>query len=185
MGPFYHSVSSENIKLARNCIVVVLRKIENINKNCNHNLDIKPNDRFEDVRSHSWPDNAKRSISPAALSVQSGPLPYLPLSLPSITTTPSSKTTITSTTTKCCCNHTSDGWVLFSEFVNENSTCFWSPQLVDNIAQLTFKGFLVPSTLIISGNDNSLEVIRSAWAKRVLKAPHQYEIDFIGKQLAK
>ena len=74
-----------------------------------------------------------------------------------------------------------DGWSLFKQFLNENSMSVWNPYLISCLTQLEFLGFLHPLNLLIGGTDFCLEVIRSSWARRVLKAPKGFEIEFIGK----
>ncbi|CAN7993039.1 unnamed protein product, partial [Ixodes hexagonus] len=68
------------------------------------------------------------------------------------------------------------GWSLFRGFVHENAQCFWNQCLVQSVACLEYRGYLIPSTIFVSGNDYTLEVVRSAWARRVLRPPVGYEI---------
>jgi len=125
------------------------------------------------VKSHSWPDSANANTNtplPASLGFNGNESQtYLPLSS-------------TSPSLRCTCNQI-DGWTLFTEFLNENSMSVWYPYLVSCLAQLEFLGFIYPSNLLIGGTDFSLEVLRSAWTRRVLKAPQGFQIEFIGKSV--
>ncbi|KAH8033380.1 hypothetical protein HPB51_011569 [Rhipicephalus microplus] len=68
------------------------------------------------------------------------------------------------------------GWSLFRGFVHENAQCFWNQCLVQSVACLEYRGYLIPSTIFVSGNEYTLEVVRSAWSRRVLRPPVGYEI---------
>lgn len=72
------------------------------------------------------------------------------------------------------------GWSLFRGFVHENAQCFWNQCLVQSVACLEYRGYLIPSTIFVSGNDYTLEVVRSAWSRRVLRPPIGYEIQRLG-----
>lgn len=73
------------------------------------------------------------------------------------------------------------GWSLFRGFVHENAQCFWNQCLVQSVACLEYRGYLIPSTIFVSGNDYTLEVVRSAWSRRVLRPPIGYEIQRLGE----
>lgn len=75
------------------------------------------------------------------------------------------------------------GWSLFRGFVHENAQCFWNQCLVQSVACLEYRGYLIPSTIFVSGNDYTLEVVRSAWSRRVLRPPIGYEIQRLGESL--
>lgn len=72
------------------------------------------------------------------------------------------------------------GWSLFRGFVHENAQCFWNQCLVQSVACLEYRGYLIPSTIFVSGNEYTLEVVRSAWSRRVLRPPVGYEIQKLG-----
>ncbi|XP_037558889.2 uncharacterized protein LOC119436183 [Dermacentor silvarum] len=76
------------------------------------------------------------------------------------------------------------GWSLFRGFVHENAQCFWNQCLVQSVACLEYRGYLIPSTIFVSGNEYTLEVVRSAWSRRVLRPPVGYEIQKLGESPA-
>lgn len=81
---------------------------------------------------------------------------------------------------KCICGHLSP-LDLFNSFVQENCDCFWNQSLVIGVSGLKYKGFIVPCTLLLTGSDYTFEVIRTAWARRVIKSPQSYTIVNLGK----
>jgi hypothetical protein len=77
--------------------------------------------------------------------------------------------------------NTVSGKELLDDFKQQNQTCYWNPALVESIKHLEYLGFVEPCTVLVSGEDIHLENLRSAWGRRVLKAPNNYTIDRIGK----
>lgn len=73
-----------------------------------------------------------------------------------------------------------DGWTLFKSFVRENSQCFWNQCLVQCVQSLEYRGYIVPTTILVSGGEYSLDVVRSAWARRALRPPVGYDILRLG-----
>ncbi|KAK7003030.1 storkhead-box protein 1 [Biomphalaria glabrata] len=73
-----------------------------------------------------------------------------------------------------------NGKELLQDFKIRNKTCYWNPSLVESIKSLEYKGFVEPSTILVTGEDIHLENLRSAWGRRVLKAPGGFTIDRIG-----
>ncbi|GFO00321.1 storkhead-box protein 1 [Plakobranchus ocellatus] len=73
-----------------------------------------------------------------------------------------------------------NGKELLHNFKMINKTCYWNPSLVESIKGLEYKGFVEPSTILVTGADIHLENLRSAWGRRVLKAPSGFTIDRIG-----
>ncbi|GFT07592.1 storkhead-box protein 1 [Trichonephila clavipes] len=73
-----------------------------------------------------------------------------------------------------------DGHSIFADFLQQNSMCFWNACLTRSVASLEYRGCLVPSTLLISGTEFALEVVRSAWARRVLRPPKGYAVGRLG-----
>ena len=74
-----------------------------------------------------------------------------------------------------------NGKELLQDFKIRNKTCYWNPSLVESIRSLEYKGFFEPSTILVSAADIHLENLRSAWGRRVLKAPGGFSIERIGK----
>lgn len=81
---------------------------------------------------------------------------------------------------KCTCDQL-NGVELFESFVKENCECFWNQSLVNGISGLKYKGFIPPCTLFMTGSDYTYEVIRTAWARRVIKSPQGYSILNLGE----
>ncbi|XP_076359847.1 stork-head domain-containing protein knockout isoform X2 [Tachypleus tridentatus] len=73
-----------------------------------------------------------------------------------------------------------DGYFLFQEFLRENRCCFWNASLSQSVENLQYKGFLTPCTILVASSMYSLEVIRSAWARRLLHSPTNYNIVKLG-----
>jgi len=73
-----------------------------------------------------------------------------------------------------------NGKQLLQDFKIRNKTCYWNPSLVESIRSLEYKGFFEPSTILVSAADIHLENLRSAWGRRVLKAPGGFSIERIG-----
>ena len=74
-----------------------------------------------------------------------------------------------------------NGKELLRDFKMKNKTCYWNPSLVESIKSLEYKGFVEPSTILVTAADIHLENLRSAWGRRVLKAPSGFTIERIGE----
>lgn len=72
------------------------------------------------------------------------------------------------------------GKTLLDDFKQQNRTCYWNPALIESIRQLEYLGFVEPCTVLVGGEEIHLENLRSAWGRRVLKAPTGFTIDRIG-----
>lgn len=70
---------------------------------------------------------------------------------------------------------------VFTDWTKENEECYWNPCLVQSVKSLEFKGFVRPTTLLVGGTDYSLEVVRSAWGRRMLRPPNGYDIVMLGE----
>ncbi|XP_046549606.1 uncharacterized protein LOC124259517 isoform X2 [Haliotis rubra] len=73
-----------------------------------------------------------------------------------------------------------NGKELLEDFKLRNKTCYWNPALVESIRNLGYKGFVEPSTILVIGNEIHLENLRTAWGRRLLKAPAGFTIERIG-----
>ncbi|XP_054706947.1 storkhead-box protein 2-like [Uloborus diversus] len=51
---------------------------------------------------------------------------------------------------------------------------------VQSVKSLEYKGFVRPTTLLVGGTDYFLEVVRSAWGRRMLRPPVGYDIVMLG-----
>ncbi|XP_055925690.1 storkhead-box protein 1-like [Argiope bruennichi] len=69
---------------------------------------------------------------------------------------------------------------VFMDWTRENGECYWNPCLVQSVKSLEYKGFVRPTTLLVGGTDYSLEVVRSAWGRRMLRPPNGYDIVLLG-----
>lgn len=147
-------LKTRTVRLTNNSIVISFRRCDTCYENSDQNKSLVVK------RADISPD---RHLSPAvtytseetSLNSASGPL-------------------------QCTCGPY-DGWTLFKQFLKENSTSIWNPYLISCLTQLEFLGFLHPLNLLIGGTEFCLEVIRSSWARRVLKAPKGFRIEFIGE----
>lgn len=73
-----------------------------------------------------------------------------------------------------------DAKQVFAEFKLRNKTSYWNPALVDSVDNLEYAGFIEPFTILVKGDDIHLGNIRTAWGRRVLKDPTNYQIVRIG-----
>ncbi|CAJ0952701.1 unnamed protein product, partial [Mesorhabditis belari] len=73
-----------------------------------------------------------------------------------------------------------NGRRVFDSFLEANKACFWNRDLVAAMDSLIYMGFMRPGTLFISAPSIHLQTIRSAWARRVLKAASGYQIASLG-----
>ncbi|PAV76074.1 hypothetical protein WR25_24752 [Diploscapter pachys] len=73
-----------------------------------------------------------------------------------------------------------NGRRVFESFVEQNRQCFWNRDLVAASNSLIYMGFMRPGTLFVSAPSSHLNVIRAAWARRILKAPEGYAISSLG-----
>lgn len=71
--------------------------------------------------------------------------------------------------------------ILFDNFVEANRNKFWNIALDEAVIRLKYKGCLEPLTLLIGGDEVDLELIRTAWAQRLLRPPKGYCLVGIGK----
>lgn len=84
----------------------------------------------------------------------------------------------------CSCKSLT-GLELFTSFVQQNYQCFWNPSLVSSVSTLNYTGFLLPSTILMIGSEYAYEVIRTAYARRILHPPLGYIIQSLGKSKLK
>ena len=76
----------------------------------------------------------------------------------------------------------SDSFSLFflQNFQEANAYCYWNSSLLDAVTSLTFIVHVTPSTILVTGDESCLETVRSAWARKVLRAPSAYSISLVG-----
>ncbi|KAB0798402.1 hypothetical protein PPYR_09396 [Photinus pyralis] len=68
------------------------------------------------------------------------------------------------------------GYMLFQGFIAANAVCWWSNALQGATRGLVYRGYISPGALLVSAEPCSLEVLRGAWARRVLQPPSGYKI---------
>lgn len=74
-----------------------------------------------------------------------------------------------------------NGTQLFDAFIERNCDCYWNPHLDESLKNVKYIGCMRSYTLLISGRDIYLETIRSAWSRRVLRAPKGFSLCRVGK----
>lgn len=71
--------------------------------------------------------------------------------------------------------------VLLQGLVEANGRCFWSAALLEAMRELSFAGYVAPGVLLVRAGACALDVVRAAWARRVLKPPPNYDITNVGE----
>ena len=75
------------------------------------------------------------------------------------------------------------GTGVFAAFLNANLGCYWNPHLEESLRGLRYAGWLWPGTLLMAGRHIHLDTVRSAWGRRVLRAPRGYRLLRVGKYM--
>ncbi|XP_022918720.1 serine-rich adhesin for platelets isoform X2 [Onthophagus taurus] len=68
------------------------------------------------------------------------------------------------------------GYLLFQGLLSANSICWWNSALNGATKSLIYKGYVNPGALLVGSEPCALEVLRGAWARRVLQPPAGYQI---------
>lgn len=68
------------------------------------------------------------------------------------------------------------GYMLFQGLIAANAVCWWSNALQGATRGLVYRGYISPGALLVNAEPCSLEVLRGAWARRVLQPPSGYKI---------
>lgn len=68
-------------------------------------------------------------------------------------------------------------------FLESNLKCVWNRSLVEAMQVVKYEGYVSPGVLLLTGDPCSMEVIRGAWCRNVLRPPNSYVITKIGKIL--
>lgn len=71
-------------------------------------------------------------------------------------------------------------YLLFQGLISANSVCWWNPALTGAVQGLSYRGYVAPGALLVSAELCALEVVRNAWARRVLQPPPGYQIISLG-----
>ncbi|XP_076981197.1 storkhead-box protein 1 [Tamandua tetradactyla] len=72
------------------------------------------------------------------------------------------------------------GRVVFRAFRRANVRCFWNARLVRAASRLAFQGWLRRGVLLVHAPPASLQVLRDAWRRRVLRSPRGFRITAVG-----
>ncbi|XP_037073636.1 storkhead-box protein 1-like [Pollicipes pollicipes] len=74
-----------------------------------------------------------------------------------------------------------DGFVVFKAWLHTNLETYWSPPLLSALRRLTLVGLLRPCMFLVTAPSGHLEVIRTAWSQRTLRAPPGYTVAMLGE----
>jgi len=66
-------------------------------------------------------------------------------------------------------------------FRESNLQCFWNAAVHESFKFIEYKGYIVPSTILISASPRYLSTLRTAWSRKMLRSPPGYQIEFIGE----
>nr|CAI5867652.1 unnamed protein product [Callosobruchus analis] len=69
-----------------------------------------------------------------------------------------------------------NGYLLFQGLLSSNSVCWWNSGLNGAMKSLSYYGYVSPGALLVGAEPCALEILRSAWSKRVLQPPPGYQI---------
>ncbi|XP_060517690.1 storkhead-box protein 2 isoform X2 [Cylas formicarius] len=69
-----------------------------------------------------------------------------------------------------------NGYLLFQGLLSSNSVCWWNNALNGATQNLVYYGYVNPGALLVGAETCALEVLRNAWARRVLQPPPGYQI---------
>ncbi|XP_055612119.1 putative uncharacterized protein DDB_G0282133 [Uranotaenia lowii] len=72
------------------------------------------------------------------------------------------------------------GYTIFQNFLSANLQCWWNAPLAAATKVLRYLGHISPGMLLITAEPCALEIIRSAYARSVLKPPATYLINSVG-----
>uniref|UniRef100_A0A8D8JB78 Storkhead-box protein 1 n=1 Tax=Culex pipiens TaxID=7175 RepID=A0A8D8JB78_CULPI len=72
------------------------------------------------------------------------------------------------------------GYTIFQNFLSANLQCWWNAPLAAATKVLRYLGHISPGMLLITAEPCALEIIRSAYARSVLKPPATYLICSVG-----
>ncbi|GAA50743.1 storkhead-box protein 1 [Clonorchis sinensis] len=78
-------------------------------------------------------------------------------------------------------NQITDSWNLFAAFQLANDCQFWNLNLHDALTSCQLMGVIYPSSILVGGPRHQLDIIKTAWAKRLLKPPAHFSIDSVGE----
>lgn len=59
--------------------------------------------------------------------------------------------------------------------------CWWNSALNGATKSVVYRGYISPGAILVDAEPCALEVLRGAWARRVLQPPAGYQITALGK----
>ncbi|XP_017777640.1 PREDICTED: dentin sialophosphoprotein isoform X2 [Nicrophorus vespilloides] len=68
------------------------------------------------------------------------------------------------------------GYLLFQGLLSANSVCWWNSALNGATKNLVYRGYVNPGAILVASEPCALEILRGAWARRVLQPPAGYQI---------
>lgn len=60
--------------------------------------------------------------------------------------------------------------------LSSNSVCWWNTGLNGATKSLTYHGYISPGAILVGSEPCAIDVVKTAWARRVLQAPPGYQI---------
>lgn len=75
--------------------------------------------------------------------------------------------------------------LLLQSFLESNLKCVWNRSLVEAMQVVKYEGYVSPGVLLLTGDPCSMEVIRGAWCRNVLRPPNSYVITKVGKTIVR
>lgn len=72
-------------------------------------------------------------------------------------------------------------FVFLQNFREANLKCFWNSTLFEAFQHLEYKGYILPSILLIWALPRYLATLRTAWSRQILRSPTGFHIEFIGE----
>ncbi|ODN01906.1 Storkhead-box protein 1 [Orchesella cincta] len=79
-------------------------------------------------------------------------------------------------------DHSLHGLYLYKGFKEANIQCYWNAALSETFKNIQYKGYIVPSTILVGALPKFLNILRTAWCRQMLRSPAGYRIEFIGKK---
>ncbi|CAG0888423.1 unnamed protein product [Darwinula stevensoni] len=73
-----------------------------------------------------------------------------------------------------------NGYLVYQSLQEANRDCWWNPALLEALKSLDYAGWANPGVLLVSGTPRSLDVLRDAYCRRVLRPPRGYVIMGMG-----
>ncbi|CAL8114048.1 unnamed protein product [Orchesella dallaii] len=78
-------------------------------------------------------------------------------------------------------DHSLHGLYLYKGFKEANIQCYWNSALSETFKNIQYKGYIVPSTILVGALPKFLSILRTAWSRQMLRSPAGYRIEFIGE----